>query len=411
MLPPCREHTPRGAATAGRVGGGRATIAGRGGAEATSGQRVGAIDISIGRGFVVETLIAAAILVAGVFLAGVASRLMHRIVGLATSATETDLDDALARQARLPARAAIVVQAAYAAALTLSWLDPYSATLRQAWAAATLFVAIWLLWRLAGATFDWYASRPDEAQSLFGQKTLPLLRRIANVAIGLGGATIVLEQLGVAISPLLAGLGIGGLAVALAAQPILANIFSGSYVLSDRSIGVGDFLEIDGGPTGWVEDIGLRATRIRTFDNNLVLVPNATLAQATVTNCDADGHPTGASVTCGVAYEENLETVEATVREVLAGIVEDLPSADPEYEPLVMFLEFGESNVDFLMKLRATDRRSVGGLRHEMIKRVHTRLTAEGIVVNYPARRLLLDEDDAGGLERLAAAPARNGGP
>ena len=371
---------------------------------------MGAIDISIGRDFAVEALIAAGVLVAGVFLAGVASRLLHRVVSLATSATETDLDDAIVARARLPVRAAIVVQAAYAAALTLSWLAPHAAALRRVWAAATLYVAIWLLWRIAGAAFDWYAARPDEAQSLFGQKTLPLLRRIANVAIGLAGAVIVLEQLGVAISPLLAGLGIGGLAVALAAQPILANIFSGSYVLSDRSIGVGDFLEIDGGPTGWVEDIGLRATRIRTFDNNLVLVPNATLAQATVTNCDADGHPTGASVTCGVAYEENLETVEATVREVLAGIVEDLPTADPEYEPLVMFLEFGESNVDFLMKLRATDRRSVGGLRHEMIKRVHTRLTSEGIVVNYPARRLLLDEEDAGGLERLAA-PARNGGP
>ena len=371
---------------------------------------MGSIDISIGRDFAVEALIAVGVLVAGVFLAGVASRLLHRVVSLATSATATDLDDAIVARARLPVRAAIVVQAAYAAALTLSWLAPHAAALWRVWAAATLYVAIWLLWRIAGAAFDWYAARPDEAQSLFGQKTLPLLRRIANVAIGLAGAVIVLEQLGVAISPLLAGLGIGGLAVALAAQPILANIFSGSYVLSDRSIGVGDFLEIDGGPTGWVEDIGLRATRIRTFDNNLVLVPNATLAQATVTNCDADGHPTGASVTCGVAYEENLETVEATVREVLAGIVEDLPTADPEYEPLVMFLEFGESNVDFLMKLRATDRRSVGGLRHEMIKRVHTRLTSEGIVVNYPARRLLLDEEDAGGLERLAA-PARNGGP
>lgn len=371
---------------------------------------MGAIDVSIGRDLVVQTLIAVGILVAGVFLAGVAARFTHRAVGIATRATATDLDDAIALQARLPVAAALVVQAAYVAALTLSYLDPYADALRRMWAAATLYVAVWLLWRVTGAVFGWYAARPGDAQSLFGQKTLPILRRITNVAIALAGASIVLQQLGIAISPLLAGLGIGGLAVALAAQPILANIFSGSYVLSDGSIGVGDFLEIDGGPTGWVEDIGLRATRIRTFDNNLVLVPNSTLAQATVTNCDADGHPTGASVTCGVAYEENLETVEATVREVLAGIVEDLPTADPEYEPLVMFLEFGESNVDFLMKLRATDRRSVGGLRHEMIKRVHTRLTAEGIVVNYPARRLLLEEDDTGGLERLAA-PAGGGGP
>ncbi len=280
--------------------------------------------------------------------------------------------------------------------------------MQRLWAALSLLVAVVLIWRVVSAVFAWYGARAAAGASLLGSKALPILRRIVNVTIVLVGGVIVLDQLGIAISPLLAGLGIGGLAVALAAQPILANIFAGSYVLSDGSIRVGDFIELAGGPTGWVEDIGWRATRIQTFDNNIIVMPNSTLAEATVTNFDRGEPPVGAPVICGVAYEEDLDAVEAIVLDVLAGIIRDLPEADPGYEPLLRFQAFGESNIDFLIKLRATNRRDVGKVQHEMIKRVHSRLAAEGVTINYPARRLFLDTADTGGLERLAAG--HNGG-
>ena len=230
------------------------------------------------------------------------------------------------------------------------------------------------------------------------------------VTILLVGGVLVLDQLGIAISPLLAGLGIGGLAVALAAQPILANIFAGSYVLSDGSIKVGDFLEIEGGPTGWVDDIGWRATRLRTFDNNLIVIPNSTLADSTVTNFDTEDPPVGVPLICGVAYEEDLDRVEAVTLEVLAQIIEDREEANPAYAPLVRFQAFGDSNIDFLMKLQARSRRERGLIAHEMVKRVHARFAAEGITINYPARRLFLEENDTAGLERLAPSPSRGNG-
>ena len=361
------------------------------------------LELSISSNDIEQTAIAAGVLLAGLALAWLVAKWLHRFVHIATRATETDLDDEIVHEVRMPVVAMVVVQSAYIALRSLSYLDDHTGTLRRLWAAATLLVAVILIWRVASATFAWYGTRAAAGESLLGGKALPILRRIANVTIVLVGGVIVLDQLGIAISPLLAGLGIGGLAVALAAQPILANIFAGSYVLSDGSIRVGDFIELDGGPTGWVDDIGWRATRIQTFDNNMVVVPNSTLADATVTNFDTGEPPVGAPVLCGVAYEEDLEAVEAIVIEVLASIVRDLPEADPGYAPLLRFQAFGESNVDFLIKLRATNRRDVGLVQHEMIKRVHTRLAAEGITINYPARRLFLEERDTGGLERLAA--------
>ena len=350
-----------------------------------------------------ETAIAVGLLAAGLVLAWGLGRVLPRVVHILTRATQTELDDMLAHEVRAPAVALVVVQAAYIALRSLSYLDGHTVTLQRLWAAATLLVAVVLIWRVVGATFRWYGARAAAGQSLLGEKVLPILRRIVNVTIVLVGGVIVLDQLGIAISPLLAGLGIGGLAVALAAQPILANIFAGSYVLSDGSIRVGDFIDLDGGPTGWVEDIGWRATRIQTFDNNMVIVPNSTLADATVTNFDTGAPPVGAPVLCGVAYEEDLDAVEAIVIETLQGIVRDLPEADAGYAPLLRYQSFGESNVDFLIKLRATNRRDVGLVQHEMIKRVHARLAAAGITINYPARRLFLEEADTGGLQRLAA--------
>ena len=355
-----------------------------------------------------QSAIAIGILLSGFLLAWVLARLMRRFVHVATRATATDLDDEIAQQVRMPVVAMVVVQAAYLALRSLSYLDDHARTSRRLWAAASLLVAVVLIWRVISAVFAWYRTRAAAGDALLGEKALPILRRIVNVTIVLVGGVIVLDQLGIAISPLLAGLGIGGLAVALAAQPILANIFAGSYVLSDGSIRVGDFIELEGGPTGWVEDIGWRATRIQTFDNNIIVMPNSTLADATVTNFARGEPPVGAPVICGVAYEEDLEAVEAIVLDVLAGIIRDLPEADPGYDPLLRFQAFGESNVDFLIKLRATNRRDVGRLQHEMIKRVHTRLAAEGITINYPARRLFLEQQDTGGLERLAAR--QNGG-
>lgn len=356
-------------------------------------------DIDIQQDALAEMVIAFAILAGGLLMAWLLSRLMSRIVHFATHTTETDLDDSIVSEVQTPVLVLIVVQAAYIALRTVSFLEGHTNTLERIWAAGSLFVGVWLLWRVVGTLFTWYAGgRSDDP---FRQKTLPIIRRILRVTILLVGGVLVLDQLGIAISPLLAGLGIGGLAVALAAQPILANIFAGSYVLSDGSISVGDFIEIEGGPTGWVDDIGWRATRLRTFDNNLVVIPNATLADSTVTNFDTEDPSAGVSVICGIAYEEDLGRVEAVAIEVLGQIIEDREEVDPTYSPLLLFQSFGDSNIDFLIKLRARNRRQRGRVAHEMVKRIHTRFAAEGITINYPARRLILGEDDTGGLERL----------
>jgi small-conductance mechanosensitive channel len=193
---------------------------------------------------------------------------------------------------------------------------------------------------------------------------------------------MILATVGIEISPLLAGLGLGGLAVALALQPLLANIFASSYLLSDQSIRIGDAIQVQGGPSGTIEDIGWRATRIRSSDHNLVIVPNAVLAQATMTNFDANAPATDVTLTIRVSAEDDLEAVEEACLDELSRLCEeatDLVIADAP--PSFRYQAVVDGKVEVLLRIRAASWREVGDLRHRMIVRIHGRLQSEGVAL------------------------------
>ena len=349
-----------------------------------------------------EILTAVGIVVAGVILAWVLALFLRRVVHHYTRATEAELDDLLVGAIRTPLLILTVMIAVRIALTTVSRLDAHADTIDRWWSALALVVGVLVAQRLTSVLLMWGGKTIAQRSGTdWDTKSLPLIQRFLSVAIVMIGCVIVLGQLGIAISPLIAGLGIGGLALALALQPLLTNVFASSYMLSDASVRVGDFIEIEGGPTGWVEDIGFRATRIRTFDNNIIIIPNSVLADSTVTNFDTAGAPVDAAVTCGVAYEADLGRVEEVCLDELRAIIAEVSEAVAG-EPVFRFQGFGDSNIDFLMKTRAATRRQVGLLRHQMIMRIHARLGREGITINYPARRLFLEPDDTAGLERLA---------
>ena len=373
---------------------------------------------NITTGNVIETVIAAGILVVGVGGAWVVAAVLRRVVHHYTHATETTLDDKIVKAIRTPLLLFVVGQAALLALRTLSYLDDDRGTIERVWVALTLLLAVFVAQRLISMLLTWYGESVASRTSMdWDDKSLPMIRRVLNVTIVVVGALIVLAQLGISVTPALAGLGIGGLALALALQPLLSNVFAGSYMLSDASVRVNDFIEIAGGPSGWVEDIGFRATRIRTFDNIIIIIPNSTLAESTVTNFDTAGAPVDAAIYAGVAYEEDLEHVEAVCDNELRKIIDELDEAVDGQDPIIRFQTFGDSNIDFLLKVRAHNRRQVGFLQHTMIKRIHARFAREGITINYPARRIFLAAEDTGGLERLApgatagAGEVRSDGP
>ena len=353
------------------------------------------------QGDIEEILIALLVVTVGLLVSWLLATQARRLMHLITKATQTEIDDFLAEAIKGPLILAIAISSIYAGLNILSDMDPYIRTIHKIWFAFILFFAVIALRRIVLGLLDW-VSKSGDVSGLpgFDPRSMPFLKRIINVVIIIVGALLVLDVIGVSISPLLAGLGLGGLAVALALQPLLSNIFASSYVITDSSIAVGDFVEVTGGPLGIVEDIGWRATRIRTFDNNIVMVPNAAVADSIITNFDSADARADARVDCGIAYEEDLDRVESIVVEEMNKLL-DHDYVDSARKPFFRYSEFGDSNVNFFVKMRAVTWADSFTLKHEMMKYIHRRLTAEGIVINYPARRLMLAKEDVEGLDRL----------
>ena len=225
------------------------------------------------------------------------------------------------------------------------------------------------------------------------EKLLPQVRRVTPIVVYSLGVLMALDLVGISITPLVAGLGIGGIAVALALQPTLSNFFSGTYLITEGELNEGDFVELDGGPSGFVMDVGWRSTKVRDRFNNLIMIPNSKMIDSIMTNYYSHTRLMTVIVACGVSYESDLRRVEEVVLEVATGVRDDLEEAVDDYEPLIYFTDFGESNIDFVALLQADDRAASFVVRHELIKRLHDRFNREGIQINYPVRRVVMPPD------------------
>ena len=134
---------------------------------------------------------------------------------------------------------------------------------------------------------------------------------------------------------------------------------------------------------------GARSTRIRDRFNNLIMIPNATLMESVMTNYYSESREMTVLVQCGVSYDCDLEQVESVALEVANEVREEIDEAVVDFDPVVRFNNFGESNIDFVVVVRAEDRLGLFIVRHEMTKRHHSRFRREGIEINYPVRKLV----------------------
>jgi small-conductance mechanosensitive channel len=225
------------------------------------------------------------------------------------------------------------------------------------------------------------------APNLDGSAKLLAQKLTLAVVLGIGVVTV-LTQFQIDVAPILASLGVAGLAVALALQDTLGNYFAGITMSIDRPLRPGDYVKMENGVEGFVESIGWRTTRIKPFSESVVVVPNSVLANSILTNNYYPDTATRVYVACGVSYESNLEHVEAVCVEVAERVGSAVRGYDTDFTPIVRFSEFADSNVNFTVILRALNFDDTFLIKHEFMKALHARFKAEGITINYPVRQV-----------------------
>lgn len=200
---------------------------------------------------------------------------------------------------------------------------------------------------------------------------------------------IILKYFGIEVTPYLATLGIGGVAVGLALQGTLSNFFAGLHILSDKPINVGDYIEIDEQTAGWVEDIGSISTRVKTLTNTLIIIPNNKIANSIITNDSLPFSEINFRIPVGVSYESDLEKVEKVTIEVAKKIQETIPGAVKNFEPFIRYNEFADSNINFNVILRVERMVDKFPVRHEFIKALKARYDKEKIEISWPVRKIV----------------------
>ena len=229
-------------------------------------------------------------------------------------------------------------------------------------------------------------------------KDLPKTTLLNSILIGViyaMGLLVILQYYGISIAPILTAAGVGGMAVALALQETLANIFSGLHLILSKQLRIGDYIKLGSGEEGRVTDITWRFTTIIPLGaSNTIVIPNKTIAGANITNFSLPTLNINVSVPVGVAYDSDLATVERvtieTAKEVLARV-----DNNPTANPLVLYTDFGASSINFNVILPSSMFDHQGIIKHEFIKALTDRYRAEGVDIPYPIQTIIQEKADA----------------
>jgi small-conductance mechanosensitive channel len=293
--------------------------------------------------------------------------------------TSTQLDDIILQTVRGPSLIICLMLSVYFALQFSRLPDNIMNVMSRSILVLGIISVVLALANLLSGMIKFYTSKIDS-----GMAVTSLTQNAARIFVFLIGALIILNSLGISITPILATLGVGGLAVALALQDTLTNLFAGFNITMAKQIKVGDYVRLDTGEEGYIVDINWRSTKIKMLSNNLVLVPNDKINKAIVTNYFLPDKETAVLVDVGVHYKSDLEKVEKVTCEVAKSVMQDVSGGIAYFEPFIRYNSFGDSCVKFSVILRAREFVDQYMIKHEFIKRLHKRYAQEGINIPYP---------------------------
>ncbi|MDP8229526.1 MAG: mechanosensitive ion channel family protein [Candidatus Gorgyraea atricola] len=322
----------------------------------------------------------------------VVKKVVFKRVEKLCSRTRSKLDDILLGALNFPLTLLIFASGVF----IIQRISPISANSELtryvilAFKATTIVAIILFLDKLTNNFVHNYSHKVDILKTSGG-----VVRGFVRIVVIALGVLILLDSFGVSITPILASLGIGSLAVALALQPTLENLFAGMQIIIDKPIKVGQFVKLDSGEEGYVEKIGWRSSWIRMLPNNVVVMPNKSLVSSKIINYYYPQKELAVLVQVGVHYDSDLKHVEKVTCEVGKDVMKIVQGGVPEFNPFIRYHTFADFSINFTVILRAKEFVDNYLIKHEFIKRLHERYAKEGINIPYPIRAINYAQEKA----------------
>jgi small-conductance mechanosensitive channel len=284
------------------------------------------------------------------------------------SGTKTTFDDVFLAHLRSPVRLISILVGVF---IATKYVQPdltfLGFKLASIFVAATILVAAHLAVRILNSLLGLYASEASKQAKAKANETMnPFIRKAIAIIIYAIAIIMIFGTFGVEIGPFLAGLGIAGLAVALALQDTLSNVFSGIYMATDKPIRIGDYIELDSGVKGFIEDISWRTTRIKNLNSNMVFIPNSKLAQAIITNYNLPEEEISFSVPVSIAFRNDLNKVE----KITLNVAKEMMKGDLKihgFEPFVTYGDIVNSTIIINSNFKAKSFSDFGKLKNDFL--------------------------------------------
>ena len=326
----------------------------------------------------------AATLVISLVLAKVVFKIFKGAARRAAAKTKTKLDDVLLDAVEEPVVLAIVIVGAYIALNFLTINPTIDFVLAKVLKVLIAVDLIWLFSRSSSDIIDNFITPLVEStQPELGPHFMYMAKKIANIIIWLLGLLFIVSNLGYDISTLIAGLGIGGVAIALALKDLLSNMFGGVTVITDRPFKVKDRIKV-AGIDGFVEELGIRSTKIRSFDGTLYIVPNAKMTDSIIENVSKE-KARKVKMTAGLEYGTSNAKIKKA-KQIIEKIV--LKNKATEDRCLVYFTSFGPHSLDILVIYWIKDMKKILPTKDEINFEIKEKFEKARINMAFPTQTI-----------------------
>ncbi len=230
--------------------------------------------------------------------------------------------------------------------------------------------------RLAIGLIQFYSSKGEESPQL-----TTLFENLTRILIFSLGILIIIQSIGIAITPLLTALGIGGVSIGLALQSTFANLFSSVNILTAKKLRPGDYIKLKTGEEGYVQDITWKHTIIQEINENWLVVPNSKIVNSSFRNYSFPEKELLITIEVGVSYDSDLEKVETVTLEIAREVIQEVAGGVWESEPFIRYHHFDYFRINFTVYLKVQEFFDSLLIKHEFIKRLHQRYLDEGIEI------------------------------
>jgi small-conductance mechanosensitive channel len=332
-------------------------------------------------------IVAVVILIIFFVLAQITNFLFNKVFKVLTAKTSTDVDDKVMKILNMPIFYTVVLIGAYQAFNYIEALSRYSGGFERVIKSVTIVIWTYAISKLAQVVIAEFGFKfAARTKSSLDDELMPLFKKLSNIIVYFAGVMILLQTWSLDITPLLASAGIAGFVIAFAAQDTISHLFGGVSIYFDKPFKAGDRIQLESGEIGDVLEIGIRSTRIKTFDETVIVIPNSKIASAKIINYNQPETKIKTKVQIGVAYGSDADKV----KKILLDIAENTEGVEKKPAPSVHFLELGEYALQFLVVAWVNSPKDQFSVKTKINEEIYRRFREEGIEIPYPTQDIYL---------------------